>query len=120
MIAKKCAGYIFFLACFLALAGCSQSLRTLMAVGAEQKAQEQYQRRQETLFYRLVKEIETGYLKEGTSRTEIMRRYGDPIFLGDKAVVYRRPGVYFKATKVYMDFDDNDNLRAVRVEEASL
>lgn len=102
------------------VAGCSQPLRTLMDVGAEQKAQQQYQQRQETLFYRLIKDIESERLKQGTDLKDITSRYGEPVILSDGTLVYQRPGDYFRATKVYLVFDEGEKLQSVKIKEASL
>jgi hypothetical protein len=120
MISRKDSAFILIAGLLWSAAGCSQPLRTLMGIGAEQKAQQQYQQRQETLFYRLVKDVESGRLKQGADREDVLRRYGDPIVLNDGTIVYQRPGDYFRATKVYMVFDDDDKLRTLRVQEASV
>ena len=116
---KRARRFAFVLTGLLFFAGCGQPLRTLMAIDAEQKAQQRYQRRQEVLFYRLVEDVKAGRLKEGVSRQEVLRRYGDPITMDETSIVYRKPCAYFKATKVAVSFDEDDRIKTLRIEEAS-
>lgn len=106
--------------CCLVFAGCSQPLRTLMAVNSEQKAQHKVVQKQDALFQRMLADIQSDRLKEGQRRPQIVSRYGDPILTtyDDKqeTLLYRSPVKFFNATKVYLDFNEDDILTKIRIE----
>ncbi len=97
--------------------GCSQPLRTLMSVGAEQKAQQKIIETQETRFKNVLKEARAGSIKNGVSRENIIARYGEPVLDKGSYFLYRDPVDYFNSPKVYLDFDEKGALIATRIEE---
>jgi len=60
-------------------AGCSQPLRTLMELGGEQDTLQSRVKSQGALFAELLRDIEDGALAAGTTRGEIISRYGLPV-----------------------------------------
>ena len=120
---------LFVCSVLFLISGCSQPLRTLMAVGAEQKQQQAVIRNQNLRFESLLKAARTGSLKSGTAKQAIISRYGSPTLekippfgLQEEkniktTVLYRSPVGYFNSPKVYLDFDENDILVNMRIEE---
>ncbi len=104
-----CAG---FLAC-----GCSQPLRTLMDLDAEQKAQQRYVNSEDAKFAVLVKDIKEHRLQPGGMKHRVIARYGEPVVIQDKTFLYRRAQSFFPKTKVYLTFDDKDVLKKINLEE---
>lgn len=101
------------------LAGCSQPLRTLVDLGAEQKNQRALVKKEDVRFKVLLDDIRHGRLKIGTTlRSQVIARYGEPVLVEDKTLLYRRPVEFFNAPKVYLDFDESGRLAAIKsVEE---
>ncbi len=108
---------LFFAASGASFIGCSQPLRTLMGVGAEQKAQRSYVRRDESRFKLLLGEARQGRVKTGTTQDRIIARYGQPVVREGVTFLYRDPVAFFNSTKVYMDFDEKGLLKSLRIEE---
>jgi len=115
--------------CFLILSGllgCSQPLRTLMDLGAEQNAQQVQVAVQEKKFALLLKEAKAGRIRiEKTTSAQVRSRYGEPVLEqkaqapGEKTIwMYRKPVAFIDSAKVYVGFDDRDNVSSVRIEES--
>lgn len=101
----------------LFLFGCSPSLKLLMQIDKEDKAIKRQLRLQEARFDLLVKDLDRNRIKKGSSKRDIIARYGEPIseLAGDnqgqlRRLLYRYPLQYFNATKVYLYFDNTDIL----------
>lgn len=122
MIKKITARRLCCLWCLLVgLAGCSQPLRTLMALGEEQKGQQWQVAQQEKKFDLLWNDVKAGRLAKGTPSAEIIRRYGDPVLATSPGTfLYRLPTEYFDTPKVYLIFDPQDKLSDIRIEEKAL
>ncbi|MFH0877551.1 MAG: hypothetical protein V1863_04935 [Candidatus Omnitrophota bacterium] len=113
--------WLYFCCLLVGLAGCSQPLRTLMALGDEQKAQQRLVDQQEKKFDLLWKDVKDGRLATGTSSAEIIRRYGEPVLAtSPQTFLYRAPTEYFDTAKVYLVFDPQDKLSEIRIEEKTL
>ena len=102
------------------LGGCvlfSEELATLKQVGKSQAQIDRYIQRQEKLFDKLMYDFENEKLIVGTPKSIIIRRYGEPI-LSKKAdqpphgviLLYRYPMKYFDSDKLYLRFDESDEL----------
>ena len=100
------------LCCFFS--GCSQPLRTLIDLGSEQKEQQVFVKKEEAKFNLLQSDIGHGRLKTGTSRSEIVARYGSPVLEEGNTSLYRKPAKFLNSPKVYLDFDATDRLAAIR------
>ena len=115
--------------CSIFIFGCSPPLQTLITLGNEQKAQQNYVAKQEQRFSLLLKEAKTGQIKQGRSATQIIQRYGEPVLInedktpeqkkGPSTWLYRKPAAYINSPKVYLDFDENDILTAIRIKESN-
>ena len=120
---------IYFL--IFAVAGCAvinkyDGVMTLKRFGDEQKQIENYLKKQEALFYRLKSDIESNKLTKGITKRNILSTYGNPIFsrkLIDneelrEVLLYRHPTEYFSTDKVYLYFDEKQNLCLWKFEPA--
>ena len=99
------------------ISGCSQPLRTLMAVGSEQKAQQSFVKIEEARFKAVLGEARAGRIKKGTARENIVARYGEPIINTESYFLYRDPVGFFDSPKVYLDFDEKGALTGTRITE---
>ena len=110
-----------FLSC---MCGCSQPLRTLLAVNAEQKGQQHLVLVQDQKFQRLLEDIKASRLKPGTKRSFVLARYGDPVLEpsteSGRTLLYRNPVEFINPSKVYLDFDQQDLLVNARIEEKNV
>jgi hypothetical protein len=97
--------------------GCSQPLRTLVAVGNEQKAQQQEVSGQEARFEALLRDVRKGRLLPGLREERVLARYGAPVLREGRTFVYRDPVGFFGSPKVYLTFDDADLLSLIKVVE---
>lgn len=106
---------------FFLLAGCSQPLRTLMELGREQKAQQDFVAKAEAQFERLRKDISSGRLTAGELKENVLARYGEPVLEktqgGGQIWLYRFPVVFLGAEKVYLSFDARGRLEKIEVIE---
>jgi len=110
------------LAVILNLAGCLfkeniEKLSTLKTLGQSQKEIGSYLERQVAAFNRLVEDIKNKKLSLGISQESFIKIYGDPVLSeeakGDEAkliLLYRHPTQYFSRQKVYVYFNDSDEL----------
>jgi hypothetical protein len=121
----RCAAHklslILFAGFLFGLTGCGQPLRTLMDLGAEQDAQQVFVSSENKRFEALLRAAKRGKIKAGMSRTEVVNRYGEPILIkegiGKTILLYRRPAEFLNPAKVYLEFDAQGLLTAVRIEE---
>lgn len=126
---RRFFAYLFTWSALFFISGCSQPLRTLMAVGAEQKQQQIEIKKQNSKFESLLKAARIGSLKNGMQKQDIVSRYGSPTLekvppsqpQEEKNIkttfLYRSPVGYLTSPKVYLDFDENDILVNIRIEE---
>lgn len=111
---------------FCSLCGCSQPLKTLMDLGAEQKAQQVQVAFQEKKFALLLKEAKAGRIEiEKTTSAEVRSRYGEPVLEqksgvpGEKTIwMYRKPVAFIDSSKVYFEFDGKGHVLNIRIEES--
>jgi hypothetical protein len=108
---------LFFIGASLFFVGCSEPMRTLMAVDAEQKAQRKMVNHQGVCFDALLKEVREKRIKIGTRQEDIVARFGEPVVKKEKEFLYRNSVAFFDAPKVYMIFDDKGLLHDIRIEE---
>lgn len=79
---------------------------------------QRYIERQERLFEVLVEDIKNSRLDTGLSSLIIVKKYGEPVLVREnkeecpscRVFLYRRPVDYFSSDKVYLYFDDKDEL----------
>jgi hypothetical protein len=113
--------FILFASFLFGLTGCGQPLRTLMDLGAEQDAQQVFVSSENKRFEALLRAAKRGKIRAGMSRTEVVNRYGEPILIkegiGKMILLYRRPAEFLNPAKVYLEFDAQGFLTAVRIEE---
>ncbi len=108
---------IVLFVCFVFLYGCSQPLRVLMEVDSEQKSQASQVAHQRSLFAALLKDLKRERLKTGTRKSTIVSRYGDPVLEENNSLLYRDPVDFFNSEKVYLSFNDKDELNQIKIEE---
>ena len=120
----KTSHFLFIIAALFYLSGCSEPLRTLIDLGNEQKAQKNFVAQENQIFDLLLREAKKGMIKAGRSKQQIISRYGEPVIVSpgeaepvQETFLYRRPVEFTGASKVYLDFDKNGVLLAVRIEE---
>jgi len=114
---------ILFCSLLIFLSGCAilehkDQLLTLKRLGDDQARQEQFIKRQERNFKLLLADINRGLLKKGTTRQQILSRYGEPISIKEikddsrfsEQFAYRHPEQFFGSEKVYLLFDNNQIL----------
>jgi len=110
----------------LGLAGCAllthkQQILALKSLGDEQKELEKYVKQQEGLFFKLKSDIQNQRLFKGTSKEKILSLYGEPIYCkssGDSGIMqetclYRHPTRFFSGDRIYLEFDQNQNLSSI-------
>ncbi len=111
---------VFLLFCAVVLAsglsGCSQPLRTLMALGSEQDGQKRYVESQRQRFKVVLRHARQNRIKYGTARSVVIRRYGEPVLENEGTCLYRDPVDFLHSPKVYMTFDEKQNLLEIRIE----
>jgi len=95
--------------------GCSQPLRTLIAVGDEQKEQAVYVRQEQARFKALLRDIHRGRLLPGLRQERVLARYGEPVLREGRTFLYRDPVAFFGSPKVYLEFDETDLLSSFKV-----
>jgi len=106
---------VLSLAALLCCCGCSQPLRTLMAVGNEQKEQAAYVRQKQERFKVLLRDIHRGRLLPGLRQERVVARYGEPVLREDRTFLYRDPVAFFDSPKVYLSFDEAGLLSSIKV-----
>ncbi len=106
---------VLSLAMALCCCGCSQPLRTLMAVGNEQKEQAAYVRQQQERFKVLLRDARRGRLLPGLRQERVVARYGEPVLREGNTFLYRDPVAFFDSPKVYISFDASGLLSSIRV-----
>ena len=77
-----------------------------------------YLNKQEALFSKLVEDVKNNQVKKGQRYSQIIRKYGDPVFCQkdnqyNKKCLFRHPTDYFSSDKVYLYFDSKDKLAKV-------
>jgi len=94
-----------------------ESLKTLKSVGDSQDEIEVYLTKQIELFNKLLIDLENEDLKLGISKINLIYIYGEPILSknvieppGGVKLLYRHPTEYFQSDRVYLYFDQKDNL----------
>ena len=94
-----------------------ESLKTLKSVGDSQERIEAYLARQLKLFNQLLVDLKDEAIEPGISKARFIRVYGEPILSkevgdlsGDTVLLYRHPTEYFKSDRVYLYFDQEENL----------
>jgi hypothetical protein len=103
-----------------------QQITALKRLGDEQQKLEGYVSQQEDLFYKLKSDIQKEGLVKGTSKTKILSHYGGPIYCkrtGDnigaqESCLYRHPTRFFSSDRIYLKFDNNQNLYSWELEPA--
>ena len=86
-----------------------------MDLGAEQKAQQSYVKKENARFKGLLRHAKKGKIKPGLTKKEILNRYGAPVLDEDNTFLYRGPVAFFDEPKVYLVFDEKDILKEVRI-----
>jgi len=94
-----------------------ESLKTLKSVGDSQDEIEVYLAKQIQLFNKLLIDLKNKDLKLGISEANFIYIYGEPVLSkkltqppGGIKLLYRHPTEYFKSDRVYLYFDQKDNL----------
>jgi len=103
-----------------AIQGClflPESLKTLKSVGDSQDEIETYLARQAKLFNKLLASLKDEDLEPGISKKRFIQIYGEPVLtgevtepLGGVKLLYRHPTKYFESDRVYLYFDQEENL----------
>ncbi len=95
----------------------SEEVATLKQVGKSQAQIDRYVQRQNKLFSRLIDDFENERLIVGTSKSRIVKRYGEPVLSKEagqppygQILLYRYPMKYFNSDKLYLRFDEFDKL----------
>jgi len=88
-------------------------------LGKEQDTLQGMVRAQGVSFTGLLRDIEKGALVPGTTRAEIVRRYGRPVLERGHVLLYRHPVAFFEGPKVYLECDAAGRLENIRVVERS-
>ncbi|MEW6008837.1 MAG: hypothetical protein AB1629_04300 [Candidatus Omnitrophota bacterium] len=108
---------IWILLCALLLASCSQNLKLLLQINNEDKVLKRDLRLEERGFSLLLHDLKQDKLKLGTLKKDIIARYGHPILefplqteSAVEKLLYRYPTKYFDSEKVYLYFDNNNEL----------
>ncbi|MDD5729999.1 MAG: hypothetical protein PHN57_02605 [Candidatus Omnitrophica bacterium] len=88
-----------------------------------------YVDKHEEYFAKLKKDVKNNGLEKGVSKNDILIRYGEPILWGSpecgkninvsECCLYRMPTRFFHTDKVYLYFDDKDNLSSWEFKPAS-
>jgi hypothetical protein len=112
----------FFPGVFLCFAaGCSSGWGNIMALrqySAGQNEITRYVKRTESRFAVLVADIKNNNIKTGLKYNEVLSRYGEPVItwdmaapsLASKKLLYRKPVNYFSTDRVYLYFNNYNNL----------
>lgn len=110
----------FVLSCLLLfVTGCAklQGLMTLKRLGDSQKQIEDYLTRQKELFDVLVADIKEGTLREGMTKRQFIKTYGEPVLTRhdeslpqQEILLYRHPTEYFTSDRVYASFNETGTL----------
>ncbi len=94
-----------------------ESLKTLKSVGDSQERIEAYLSRQLKLFNQLLVDLKNEAIELGISKARFIRVYGEPILSkevnepsGGVVLLYRHPTEYFESDRVYLYFDQEENL----------
>lgn len=87
-----------------------------MALGKEKKAQEDYVARARSRFKVLLDDLRKDRLKAGTVKTDVTRRYGEPVLEDEGVLLYRDPVDFMHSTKVYLTFDADKRLIKTRID----
>ena len=111
---------VFTLLALLGIQGCvllSEEVATLKEVGKSQDQIARYLDRQEKLFAKLLDDLKNERLVVGTSKSTITSLYGESILSKEakkpppgKILLFRHPTKYFDSDKVYLRFDEADEL----------
>jgi hypothetical protein len=109
-------GIVIFLSAVL-LGGCSQPLRTLMSLGAEQASQAAEVKAGSRCFERLLEDVKERKVSLGMTRVAVRTRYGEPVLIEKDTFLYRSPTAFLTGPRVYLDFDKTGGLAAVRVDD---
>ena len=96
----------------------TQQLLILRNVSKGQDEIKTYLNKQEALFSKLVEDVKNNQVKKGQRYSQIIRKYGDPVFCQkhnqyNKKCLFRHPTDYFSSDKVYLYFDSKDKLAKV-------
>ncbi|MDP8290439.1 MAG: hypothetical protein P9M02_05705 [Candidatus Susulua stagnicola] len=94
-----------------------ESLKTLKSVGDSQNEIEIYLANQAKLFNKLLIDLRSECLEQGVSKESFINLYGEPILAkevidppGGVRLLYRYPTEYFKSDRVYLYFNQKENL----------
>lgn len=109
--------FFIFAILFICATGCSQPLRTLIELGKEKQAQENYVARSRARFKLMLGDIKKGRLKIGTARTRVISLYGKPVLEDGGTLLYRDPVDFLHSAKVYLIFNEDAVLTGIRTEE---
>lgn len=114
---------ILVISLIIASAGCLsiskyKAISNLKRYGDSQKEIENYIKKQAEAFGRLKQDCTSGQLKKGTSQHKIISLYGEPILSKPipndenlkELLLYRHPTQYFSTDKIYLYFDQRNNL----------
>lgn len=90
----------------------------LKRLGDSQRDNENYLKRQEKLFYRLVSDIRANRLEKGLSEQQILSKYGQPVLSKPvednsqtkEVFVYRHPMQYFSSGTIELYFNERKQL----------
>ena len=88
-----------------------------MDLGSEQNAQQSFVKESNARFKVLLRDVERGRLKSGSTQEQVVARYGQPVFIEGDTFLYRSPVGFFDAPKVYLDFDKKKCLVKARISE---
>lgn len=118
-------GKIIFFSIFpFVLLGCfsrekAQAINTLRDIAEERAAQEVVIRSERKQYQLLLKAIEGGVLRKGLSESDVRKLYGEPLIekpqRGGKTLVFSDPSNYIGKDKVYIYFDQNNELSSWEV-----
>lgn len=87
-----------------------------MALGKEQDGQKQYVEKQRSRFKVVLRHARQNRIKKGTARSVIIRRYGEPVLESEGTCLYRDPVDFLNSPKVYLTFDEKQNLLEIKIE----
>jgi hypothetical protein len=88
---------------------------TLLDIKRSEESEKEYLKKASENFERAVTKINTGEIKIGVKKTEVVQKIGDPLLqykkAGGETFVYRpSEDAWFKGKKVYLYFDSNGQL----------
>jgi len=95
-----------------------EQIMLLKRLAANQREIENYLKRQEKLFYKLVADIKNSRLKKGITEEKVLSLYGEPVLCRDVqkmadisvTCLYRHPTKYFNTDIIYLNFDKDHKL----------